>query len=129
MGENTAGVLLYILGIAFPPALVFITLAQVTLPLLASVAPFIISAVQNGISPFKAAESAHPGLGTQIATLAARIPVNIALSASISHLDYVTMLLVTKSTKGFAVPGWNDQETQQWLDHAAPPSNSQTGSG
>jgi hypothetical protein len=129
IGEDTLSVLLYLVGLAFPPALAFIAIAKLVLPLIEATAPVIIAAVQKGGSPFDAADSAHPGLGAHIATLAARIPVNAALSVSVSHLDYVTMLLVAKSTKGFAVSGWTDQETQAWFDRATGIDNSQTGSG
>jgi hypothetical protein len=129
IGEDAASVLLYLVGIAFPPALAFIAIAKIVLPLIAATAPVIISAVQKGESPFSAAAKANPNLGIQIKTLAARIPVNAALTASISHLDYVTMMLVAKSTKGFAVPGWTDQETQQWLDNATPNVNDSTFGG
>lgn len=116
IGEDALGVLFWLVGVAFPPALPFIAAANIVLPLIKSAAPVIVDAVQKGESPFHAAEKAHPGIGTQISTLAVRIPTNIALSAAITHLDYVTMLLVSKSTKGYAVNGWTDQETKAWLD-------------
>lgn len=131
IGEDTASVLLYFVGVAFPPALIFVAALKIALPLIAATAPLIIAAIKKGESPFEAANNANPDLGNQIKTIASRIPVNASLSASITHLNYVTMLLVSKSTKGFAVPGWTDQETQQWIDHATPQGmgDSQTGSG
>ena len=94
LGEDTISVLLYVIGIAFPPALVVIAALKVALPLIEEAAPIIIEAVNKGESPFVAAEAAKPGLGSQIAMIAQRIPVDVALSASVSHLDHVTMLLV-----------------------------------
>lgn len=94
VGEDTVSVLLYVLGIAFPPAIPFIAAAKVALPLIEEAAPIILQAVENGESPFAAAEAASPSLGSQIKTIAQRIPVDIALSNSVSHLDSVTMLLV-----------------------------------
>lgn len=129
IGEDAASVLLYIIGICFPPALAFIAIAKVVLPLIGAVAPIIIAAIEKGERPFAAASAAHPGLGTQIASLAARIPVDIKLSSSIYHLDNVTMMLLAKVTPGFSVPGWTDQETQAWMDRMGGPSDSQQGSG
>lgn len=127
IGEDTASVLLYLVGIAFPPALAFIAVAKIVLPLVGAVAPVIMAAVEKGGSAFAAADAAHPGLGAQITTLAARIPVDVSLSASVSHLDNVTMMLVAKSTKGFAVPGWTDAATKQWMDDPTVPEGGFSG--
>lgn len=131
IGEDTADVILLLVGIAFPPALPFIAIAKVVIPLMGAVAPYVIEAVKNGTSPFAAADAAKPGLGVQIAAIAERIPVDASLNLAINHLDNVTLMLVAKSTKGFAVPGWSDAETQKWIDNATPAtdSDSRAGSG
>lgn len=123
-GLDIAGTLI---GLAFPAAIPFIAVAKEAVPALVAAKPFIAAAVQNGESAFEAAEKASPGLGGKIRALAGFIPGQAG--NVMPHLDAVTI-----AGAGFAVPGWTIEETQHWLDNAAPhndPSqeNSNVGSG
>ena len=127
VGEGALDVGLFLVGLAFPPALPFIAIVKEAMPALIAARPYIAAAVENGESAFAAADAASPGLGGKITALAGFIPGN---SASVMpHLDQVTI-----AGAGFAVPGWTVEETQKWMDHATPhndPSqeNSKVGSG
>jgi hypothetical protein len=124
IGEGAADVALTILAVAFPEATPVLAIVKQAIPALIAARPYIIQAVQEGKSAFQAAEAASPGLGAEIEALAKHIPMAAGVIDWATHLDHVTTL----ATPGFAVPGWSDQETQQWLDRASGPSGSQVGS-
>jgi hypothetical protein len=124
VGEGALDVGLFLVGLAFPPALPFIAVAKEAIPALIAARPFIVEAVQDGESAFAAASAASPGLGAKIKALADLMP-SIG-PPSIQHLDYVTIV-----GAGFAVPGWTVEETQRWIDRATPATldDSRQGSG
>jgi hypothetical protein len=127
IGEGALDVGLFVVGLAFPPALPFIAIAKEAIPALIAARPFIVKAAQDGTSAFSAASATSPGLGDKIKALAGFLPFNA--TAGIPHLDMVTIV-----GAGFAVPGWTVEETQRWMDRATrgnDPSqeNSNVGSG
>ena len=127
IGEGALDVGLFLVGVAFPPALPFIAIAKEVIPALIAARPLIVEAIQSGKGAFETVDSASPGLGSKIKALVSLMPSNGM--PTIQHLDYVTIV-----GAGVTVPGWTLGETKLWMDRATPgndPSqeNSTVGSG
>ena len=90
IGEGALDVGLSLVGMAFPAAIPFIALAKEAVPALIAARPYVIKAVQDGASAFRAAEAASPGLGAQIETMARQIPMAAGVVDWAAHLDFVT---------------------------------------
>lgn len=67
----------------------------------------------------KLAEDATPVIKQAVALVEKAVQEIEGLKANgVSHADAVAH--VSKTTPGFAIPGWNDEETQRWLDRSTP---------
>jgi hypothetical protein len=124
--EGAAEVALSVVVLFFPETAPFLAIAKEAIPAIIAARPYIEEAVAKGESAFAAADKVA-GLGDKIRALAGVLPS--VEGSPFQHLDLVTIV-----GAGIAVPGWTLEETQKWLDNAAPhndPSqeNSNVGSG